>query len=81
MTVRLIQGGVETINLDGPNGNAYYLMGTVSRYSDMLNDSKNDIIDEMCSSDYTNLCKVFQKHLPFVVLETSNPELLEAISC
>jgi hypothetical protein len=45
------------IDLDGPDGNAFVLLGTAT---------------DMQSSDYDNLLKVFDKHFgDFVILEKS----------
>jgi len=80
MPVRIKEPALEVIDLDGPNGNAFYLMGTVSKYAKALGLDKNSVIDEMTDGDYNHLCRVFQKYLPCVVLETSNPELISEIS-
>jgi hypothetical protein len=53
------------IDLCGPQGNAYFLMGAVTEYGRQLGMSKqkmNDIIAEMKSGDYENLIKVFDKN-------------------
>lgn len=53
-----------TIDLTGPQGNAYCLLGTAQSLLRQLGRSEKDIkivLDEMKSSDYENLIKVFDK--------------------
>ena len=61
------------INLLGPDGNAYFLLATadnLSKQLDLGDDVREKISDEMKSSDYENLVRVFDKHFgAFVVLE------------
>jgi hypothetical protein len=58
------------IDLTGPDGNAYALMGYASRFAKQLGLDKNAIITEMMSGDYENLVNVFDAHFgDFVVLE------------
>ena len=67
----------EVIDLDGPNGNVFYLMGTAKKYGRFLDMDYDKIIEEMTSSDYYNAVRVFDKYLgDYVVLETTNEELL-----
>jgi hypothetical protein len=70
------------INLDGPNGNAFYLLKIAKQYAHSMGMKASPIMSEMCSgTDYYKLVKVFEKHFGhLVVLETSNEELLEYIS-
>ena len=70
------------INLDGPNGNAFYLMSIAKDLAHFEDKRVTPIMSEMCSgTDYYKLVKVFEKHFGhLVVLETSNEELLEYIS-
>ena len=70
------------INLDGPNGNAFYLMSIAKDLAHYEDKRVTPIMSEMCSgTDYYKLVKVFEKHFGhLVVLETSNEELLEYIS-
>lgn len=67
------------INLDGPNGNAFYLMSVAKKYAHSMGMKASPIMSEMCAgTDYYKLVKVFEKYFGyFVVLETSNQELLE----
>jgi hypothetical protein len=53
------------IDLTGPDGNAFVLMGTAKRLADQLLYDEIDINDMICdmkSSDYDNLVNVFDKH-------------------
>jgi hypothetical protein len=58
------------IELSGPQGNAFYLMGLVYNLGQKLGltqDNINTIINEMRSSDYDNLVKTFIKNFGVVV--------------
>ena len=55
------QRGIE-IDLTGPDGNAFFLLGTAKRLGKKLEMSPkqiDDIIKRMTSDDYENLVKVF----------------------
>ena len=61
-------GPVE-IDLTGPNGNAFYLIGTAKNLAKQLGLDGKKIQVEMMSGDYENLIKVFDKHFgEFVTL-------------
>ena len=68
------------INLDGPEGNAFTLMAYAKRFAkDMGYVSDEAILNNMKSGDYTNLVRTFDKYFgEFVILETTNEELLDA---
>ena len=67
------------INLDGPQGNANVLMATAMNLANQVKLDGDKIIVEMKSGDYTNLVKIFDKYFgKYVVLETTNEELLNA---
>ena len=70
------------INLDGPDGNAVVLMAYAKRFArDMGYASDEAILNNMKSGDYTNLVRTFDKYFgEFVILETTNEELLEDAS-
>ena len=58
------------IDLTGPDGNAYALMGYANNFSKQLGINPKPIIDEMVSGDYENLLQVFDRHFgKFVILE------------
>ena len=50
------------IDLTGPQGNAYYLLGTAKAFAKQLNLDDEAILEEMQESDYENLITVFDKH-------------------
>jgi hypothetical protein len=61
-------GPVE-IDLTGPDGNAFVLIGTASKLAKQLGLDGKAIQSEMMSGDYENLIKVFDKHFgEFVTL-------------
>jgi hypothetical protein len=58
------------IDLTGPDGNAFALMGYASNLAKQLGLNKEEIINDMMSSDYEHLLQVFDKHFgSFVILE------------
>ena len=50
------------IDITGPKGNAYYLLGTAKAFAKQLGLDAEAIEEEMKSSDYENLITVFDKH-------------------
>ena len=58
------------IDLTGPEGNAFVLMGYAIRFAKQLGLDSSDIIEEMKSGDYENLIQVFDNYFgDFVILE------------
>jgi len=57
------------IDLTGPEGNAYCLIGYAKRFAKQLGLDGDKIVKDMTSGDYENLLKVFDKNFPFVVLD------------
>lgn len=58
------------IDLTGPQGNAYVLLGYAKDYAKQLGLNFDTIMTEMMSSDYENLIQVFDHYFgDFVVLE------------
>lgn len=58
------------IDLTGPDGNAFVLMGIAARLAGQLGLNKDQIIGEMMASDYEHLVQVFDKYFgEFVILE------------
>ena len=55
------QTGIE-IDLTGPNGNAFYLLGTASNLAKQLGLDSKEIQNEMMKGDYEHLVKTFDKH-------------------
>jgi hypothetical protein len=62
-----------TIDLTGPDGNAFVLIGTAQNYAKQLGYSKEErdnLRQEMTEGDYENLLEVFDSHFGhFVILE------------
>ena len=58
------------INLTGPQGNAYFLMGQAGQYARQLGLDGDMIITEMKSGNYENLVQVFDRYFgDYVILE------------
>ena len=66
------------IDIDGPNGNAFYLMAVARDFCRKLDLDEDEILADMKSDDYLNLLKVFEDNFgDFVVLQTRNSEYLD----
>ena len=80
MIRRRVEKFETVINLDGPDGNAYNLIGLairIMRDSRMTEEEINPIIEEMKSGDYKNLVMTFDTYFKgSVLLETTYEELL-----
>jgi hypothetical protein len=62
--------GPIVIDLTGPDGNAFVLMGYAKRFAKQLDLDADVIIKEMKSGDYENLLQVFDNYFgSFVILE------------
>ena len=58
------------IDLTGPDGNAFALLGFANNSANQLGLEFSKISDEMTSGDYENLIEVFDKYFgSFVILE------------
>jgi hypothetical protein len=58
-------GEKQIIDISGPHGNAYYLIGAAAVFGQKLGRSLSEIdgvIDDMKSGDYDHLVKVFETH-------------------
>ena len=55
------------IDLTGPQGNAFYLLGVANDLSKFFNFDSKNIQKEMMESDYENLIQVFDKYFGFAV--------------
>jgi hypothetical protein len=66
-----VEGGRQVIiDLTGPDGNAFVLLGYAASYCKQLGWDAGPILEEMKSSDYENLITVFDRHFgDFVILE------------
>ena len=56
-----------TIDLSGPDGNAYALMGAARNLAQQLKKDGEKITEEMMSGDYENLLAVFEKNFGHTV--------------
>ena len=62
--------GPLVIDLTGPDGNAFVLMGKAKGLAKQLDFDDKKIINEMMSGDYENLIQVFDRYFgSFVILE------------
>ena len=52
----------QVIDLTGPQGNAFFLLGTASKLAKQLDLDGKAIQSEMMEGDYENLIKVFDKY-------------------
>ena len=58
------------IDLTGPDGNAFVLMGTAVNLAKQLGKDGKAIREEMMAGDYEHLLSVFDREFgPFVILE------------
>jgi len=65
------------IDLDGPQGNAFYLIGAAKNLAKQLDLDANSIQKEMMAGDYNHLLEAFNKHFGDVVdLVTQNEDYL-----
>ena len=63
-------GEKPVIDLTGPEGNAYCLMGYARRYARQLGLDSDKVIGEMMRGDYENLVNVFDNYFgDYVILE------------
>jgi hypothetical protein len=58
--------GIE-IDLTGPQGNAYFLLGTAKNLAKKLSLNGNEITKEMMSGDYEHLLEVFDENFGMFV--------------
>lgn len=64
------RNGPVVIDLTGPDGNAFALMGYARRFATQLGLDSSIIIKEMMAGDYENLLQVFDKNFgEYVILE------------
>jgi hypothetical protein len=58
--------GIE-IDLTGPQGNAFYILGVAKSLCKQLDFNESFVLNEMKSGDYDNLIEVFDKKFGSVV--------------
>ena len=56
-----------TIDLTGPQGNAFYLLGTAMKLCKELDLDKESVLSEMQSGDYEHLIQTFDKYFGMIV--------------
>lgn len=61
-----LKRGIE-IDLTGPQGNAFYLLGTANDLAKQLGKDGKAIVAEMMESDYEHLVATFDKHFGDIV--------------
>ena len=57
----------QVIDLTGPQGNAYFLLGTASNLCKQLDMDDESVLEEMKSSDYENLIETFDKYFGSII--------------
>ena len=56
--------------MTGPQGNAFFLLGTAQKWAKQLGFNVDAVLDEMESGDYENLVQVFDSYFgDYVILE------------
>ena len=72
-----------TINIDGPEGNVFCILGTARELADQLGldeAESNHIQQDMRSGDYIHALQVFDQHFgKYVTILTSNEEIYESL--
>jgi len=56
-----------TIDLTGPQGNAFYLLGTANNLAKQLGLNSVEIMTEMKSGDYENLVQTFDNYFGDII--------------
>jgi uncharacterized alpha/beta hydrolase family protein len=68
-----VHNSIPVIDLTGPDGNAFSMMGFAQRFAKQLGYSQeaiSELLNDMKSSDYEHLIKTFDNHFgDFVILE------------
>lgn len=62
----MVKRGIE-IDLNGPQGNAYYLMGTAKDLARQMGKDGEAIVKRMMSGDYENLLSVIEEEFGDVI--------------
>lgn len=70
MTIQKKRSGKIYIDLTGPEGNVFVLIGYARRFAKQLGEDPEEITSKMMAGDYENAVAVFdEKFGSFVVLE------------
>jgi hypothetical protein len=68
--IREKQNTTPVIDLTGPQGNAFYLMGTAKQLAKQLELNGAEIVNEMTAGNYEHLITTFDKYFgDYVILE------------
>lgn len=67
-----------TIDLDGPEGNAFCLLGYARKYANQLDKDATSICDEMMNGDYNQLLAVFEREFGAVIDFVNKPDDFES---
>ena len=67
MAILTKQPRKQVIDLTGPQGNVYFLMGTAMKLCKELNLDKESVLSEMQSGDYEHLIQTFDKYFGMIV--------------
>jgi hypothetical protein len=62
MIVEKSQDGKPVIDLQGPEGNAFVLIGMAAKWSKQLGLDPKEVQADMMSGDYEHLLSVIEKH-------------------
>ena len=60
--------GPIVIDLTGPEGNAFVLLGYAKQYAKQLKFDDKKIINEMMSGDYEELLKTFDRYFGYYII-------------
>ena len=63
------------IDLTGPDGNVFFLMGTAAQWAKQMGLDDAEIMRDMMSGDYEHAVEVFDKHFDVVI---TNDDLQKA---
>ena len=67
MIKKKVNSGKIEIDLTGPQGNAFYILGVAQNLCKQVAIDSKPLLDEMRSGDYENLIKVFDDKFGSVV--------------
>ena len=67
MIKKKVNSGKIEIDLTGPDGNAFYILGVAQNLCKQVGIDSKPLLDEMRSGDYENLIEVFDKKFGSVV--------------
>tara|TARA_Y100000385_G_scaffold261889_1_gene293050 strand:- start:46 stop:261 length:216 start_codon:yes stop_codon:yes gene_type:complete len=67
MIQKKVNSGKIEIDLTGPQGNAFYILGVAQNLCKQVGIDSKPLLDEMRSGDYENLIKVFDDKFGSVV--------------